>query len=108
MILNSIPCVSCFFYFNSLFFHLLTNYSSFVFCFSSLPHWQDCHELWSKKRRRQRQSGIVIEEQPPSKASRKETTSGTAAEPVKNSSPAPPQPAPVKAEPGPGDAVGQC
>uniref|UniRef100_A0ABK0L6L0 Cyclin-dependent kinase 12 n=1 Tax=Rattus norvegicus TaxID=10116 RepID=A0ABK0L6L0_RAT len=71
-----------------------------------LPHWQDCHELWSKKRRRQRQSGIVIEEQPPSKASRKETTSGTAAEPVKNSSPAPPQPAPVKAEPGPGDAVG--
>ncbi|GAB1296767.1 Cyclin-dependent kinase 12 [Apodemus speciosus] len=71
-----------------------------------LPHWQDCHELWSKKRRRQRQSGIVIEEPPPSKASRKETTSGTTAEPVKNSSPAPPQPAPVKAEPGPGDAVG--
>ncbi|MEJ1285370.1 cyclin-dependent kinase 12 [Cricetulus griseus] len=71
-----------------------------------LPHWQDCHELWSKKRRRQRQSGIVIEELPPSKASRKETTSGTTAEPVKNSSPAPPQPAPVKAEPGPGDAVG--
>ncbi|XP_039595296.1 cyclin-dependent kinase 12 [Polypterus senegalus] len=23
-----------------------------------LPHWQDCHELWSKKRRRQRQSGV--------------------------------------------------
>uniref|UniRef100_UPI00398F79A8 cyclin-dependent kinase 13-like isoform X2 n=1 Tax=Pristiophorus japonicus TaxID=55135 RepID=UPI00398F79A8 len=23
-----------------------------------LPHWQDCHELWSKKRRRQKQSGI--------------------------------------------------
>ncbi|XP_036012848.1 cyclin-dependent kinase 12 isoform X9 [Mus musculus] len=71
-----------------------------------LPHWQDCHELWSKKRRRQRQSGIVIEDPPPSKASRKETTSGTTAEPVKNNSPAPPQPAPVKAEPGPGDAVG--
>lgn len=71
-----------------------------------LPHWQDCHELWSKKRRRQRQSGIVIEEPPPPKASRKETTSGTTVEPVKNSSPAPPQPAPVKAEPGPGDAVG--
>ncbi|XP_031210384.1 cyclin-dependent kinase 12 isoform X2 [Mastomys coucha] len=71
-----------------------------------LPHWQDCHELWSKKRRRQRQSGIVIEEPPPSKISRKETTSGTSVEPVKNSSPAPPQPAPVKAEPGPGDAVG--
>lgn len=64
--------------------------------------------MWSKKRRRQRQSGIVIEEPPPPKASRKETTSGTTVEPVKNSSPAPPQPAPVKAEPGPGDAVGQC
>ncbi|XP_058560885.1 cyclin-dependent kinase 12 isoform X4 [Neofelis nebulosa] len=71
-----------------------------------LPHWQDCHELWSKKRRRQRQSGVVIEEPPPSKASRKETTSGTSAEPVKNSSPAPPQPAPGKVEPGTGDAVG--
>ncbi|XP_049634867.1 cyclin-dependent kinase 12 isoform X2 [Suncus etruscus] len=71
-----------------------------------LPHWQDCHELWSKKRRRQRQSGVVVEEPPPSKASRKETTSGTSAEPVKNSSPAPPQPAPVKAEPGAGDAIG--
>ncbi|KAJ8251271.1 hypothetical protein GJAV_G00219180 [Gymnothorax javanicus] len=23
-----------------------------------LPHWQDCHELWSKKRRRQRLSGL--------------------------------------------------
>ncbi|XP_008843519.1 cyclin-dependent kinase 12 isoform X3 [Nannospalax galili] len=71
-----------------------------------LPHWQDCHELWSKKRRRQRQSGVPTEEPPPSKASRKETTSGTTAEPVKNNSPAPPQPAPVKVEPGAGDAVG--
>lgn len=26
-----------------------------------LPHWQDCHELWSKKRRRQKQMGIVEE-----------------------------------------------
>ncbi|XP_032135124.1 cyclin-dependent kinase 12 isoform X4 [Sapajus apella] len=71
-----------------------------------LPHWQDCHELWSKKRRRQRQSGVVVEEPPPSKTSRKETTSGTSAEPVKNSSPAPPQPAPGKVEPGAGDAIG--
>ncbi|XP_017828611.1 cyclin-dependent kinase 12 isoform X2 [Callithrix jacchus] len=71
-----------------------------------LPHWQDCHELWSKKRRRQRQSGVVVEEPPPSKTSRKETTSGTSAEPVKNSSPAPPQPAPSKVEPGAGDAIG--
>uniref|UniRef100_A0A2K6KT53 Cyclin-dependent kinase 12 n=1 Tax=Rhinopithecus bieti TaxID=61621 RepID=A0A2K6KT53_RHIBE len=71
-----------------------------------LPHWQDCHELWSKKRRRQRQSGVVVEEPPPSKTSRKETTSGTNAEPVKSSSPAPPQPAPGKVEPGAGDAIG--
>lgn len=70
-----------------------------------LPHWQDCHELWSKKRRRQRQSGVVVEEPPPSKTSRKETTSGTSAEPVKNS-PAPPQPPPGKVEPGAGDAIG--
>ncbi|XP_011785345.1 PREDICTED: cyclin-dependent kinase 12 [Colobus angolensis palliatus] len=71
-----------------------------------LPHWQDCHELWSKKRRRQRQSGVVVEEPPPSKTSRKENTSGTNAEPVKSSSPAPPQPAPGKVEPGAGDAIG--
>ncbi|XP_007482376.1 cyclin-dependent kinase 12 isoform X1 [Monodelphis domestica] len=71
-----------------------------------LPHWQDCHELWSKKRRRQRQSGIVVEEPPLSKTSRKETTSGANVEPVKNNSPAPPQPAPVKVEPGAGDAIG--
>ncbi|EPY87160.1 cell division cycle 2-related protein kinase 7-like isoform 1, partial [Camelus ferus] len=71
-----------------------------------LPHWQDCHELWSKKRRRQRQSGVLVEEPPPPKASRKETISGTSAEPVKNSSPAPSQPAPGKVEPGTGDAIG--
>uniref|UniRef100_A0A2K5QZH7 Cyclin-dependent kinase 12 n=1 Tax=Cebus imitator TaxID=2715852 RepID=A0A2K5QZH7_CEBIM len=81
-------------------------YFPFALSFSSLPHWQDCHELWSKKRRRQRQSGVVVEEPPPSKTSRKETTSGTSAEPVKNSSPAPPQPAPGKVEPGAGDAIG--
>lgn len=81
---------------------------SFALSFFSLPHWQDCHELWSKKRRRQRQSGVVVEEPPPSKASRKETTSGTGAEPVKNNSPAPPQPAPVKVEPVAGDTIGQC
>lgn len=50
----------------------------------------------------------MVEEPPPSKASRKETTSGTSAEPVKNSSPAPPQPAPGKVEPGAGEAIGQC
>ncbi|XP_061300021.1 cyclin-dependent kinase 12 isoform X2 [Pezoporus flaviventris] len=72
-----------------------------------LPHWQDCHELWSKKRRRQRQSGIAVEEPPLSKVSRKETTSVPSTDPVKNnSSPVPPQPAQLKAEPGAADAVG--
>ncbi|NXG13227.1 CDK12 kinase, partial [Grallaria varia] len=72
-----------------------------------LPHWQDCHELWSKKRRRQRQSGMAVEELPVSKVSRKETTSVTSTDTVKNnSSPVPPQPAQLKAEPGAADAVG--
>ncbi|KAM9112637.1 cyclin-dependent kinase 12 isoform 3-T3 [Pangshura tecta] len=72
-----------------------------------LPHWQDCHELWSKKRRRQRQSGITVEEPPSSKVSRKEPTSVTSTDAVKNSSsPANPQPAPLKIEPGAGDAIG--
>ncbi|NXS33161.1 CDK12 kinase, partial [Pomatostomus ruficeps] len=73
-----------------------------------LPHWQDCHELWSKKRRRQRQSGMAVEEPPVSKVSRKEATSVTSTDTVKNnsSSPVPPQPAQLKAEPGAADAVG--
>ncbi|XP_073182305.1 cyclin-dependent kinase 12 isoform X3 [Lepidochelys kempii] len=72
-----------------------------------LPHWQDCHELWSKKRRRQRQSGITVEEPPSSKVSRKETTSVTSTDAVKNSSsPAHPQPVQLKIEPGAGDAIG--
>ncbi|XP_077108462.1 cyclin-dependent kinase 12 isoform X2 [Ranitomeya variabilis] len=61
-----------------------------------LPHWQDCHELWSKKRRRQRQSGIVIEEPPAIKAPRKESVTAPSADPIINNSPAPPEP--VKAE----------
>ncbi|XP_075702188.1 cyclin-dependent kinase 12 [Rhinoderma darwinii] len=61
-----------------------------------LPHWQDCHELWSKKRRRQRQSGIVVEEPPAIKAPRKEIVSVPAADPIKNNSPAPPEPAKVE------------
>ncbi|XP_033913827.1 cyclin-dependent kinase 12-like [Acipenser ruthenus] len=36
-----------------------------------LPHWQDCHELWSKKRRRQRQSGVA-EDVPVNKLPRKD------------------------------------
>lgn len=72
-----------------------------------LPHWQDCHELWSKKRRRQRQSGMALEEPPVSKVSRKETTSVPSTDTVKNnSSPVPTQPAQLKAEPGTADAVG--
>ncbi|XP_067825407.1 LOW QUALITY PROTEIN: cyclin-dependent kinase 12 [Heptranchias perlo] len=41
-----------------------------------LPHWQDCHELWSKKRRRQKQAGI-IEDPPVQKAARKDTAIST-------------------------------
>ncbi|KAK6311572.1 hypothetical protein J4Q44_G00172360 [Coregonus suidteri] len=37
----------------------------------NLPHWQDCHELWSKKRRRQRQSGLP-EDVPVPKVPRKD------------------------------------
>ncbi|XP_072260104.1 cyclin-dependent kinase 12 isoform X2 [Pyxicephalus adspersus] len=62
-----------------------------------LPHWQDCHELWSKKRRRQRQSGINLDEPPAIKAPRKESIATAGTEMVKNNSPAPPQP--VKTEP---------
>ncbi|RXM31881.1 Cyclin-dependent kinase 12 [Acipenser ruthenus] len=39
--------------------------------FAFLPHWQDCHELWSKKRRRQRQSGVA-EDVPVNKLPRKD------------------------------------
>ncbi|XP_066483903.1 cyclin-dependent kinase 12 isoform X2 [Tiliqua scincoides] len=71
-----------------------------------LPHWQDCHELWSKKRRRQRQSGIVVEEPPLAKVSRKEAVSITSTDSVKNhSSPAQPPPAQVKSQPGAGDSL---
>lgn len=46
-------------------------FSPNVNCFrpSSLPLWQDCHELWSKKRRRQKQ---IPEELAAPKAPRKE------------------------------------
>ncbi|KAK9395781.1 cyclin-dependent kinase 12 [Crotalus adamanteus] len=68
-----------------------------------LPHWQDCHELWSKKRRRQRQSGIVVEELPLAKVSRKDIASVISTDAIKNhSSPVPPQPAQIKTQPGAG------
>ncbi|XP_077171756.1 cyclin-dependent kinase 12 isoform X2 [Paroedura picta] len=70
-----------------------------------LPHWQDCHELWSKKRRRQRQSGILVEEPPLPKVSRKEAASSVSTEAVKNhSSPTPPPPAQIKTHPSAGDS----
>lgn len=79
----------------------------FVYCLSSLPHWQDCHELWSKKRRRQRQSGIAVEEPPLAKVSRKDTAAVISTEAIKNySSPVPPQPAQIKTQPGAGDPFG--
>ncbi|XP_054848548.1 cyclin-dependent kinase 12 isoform X2 [Eublepharis macularius] len=71
-----------------------------------LPHWQDCHELWSKKRRRQRQSGIILEEPPLAKVSRKETVSTISADTIKNhSSPAHPPPAQIKTHPSTGDSL---
>ncbi|XP_015269367.1 PREDICTED: cyclin-dependent kinase 12 isoform X2 [Gekko japonicus] len=74
-----------------------------------LPHWQDCHELWSKKRRRQRQSGILVEEPPLAKVSRKETASTVSTDAIKNhSSPAQPPPAQIKSHPSAGDSFGQC
>uniref|UniRef100_A0A8C5QXL9 Cyclin-dependent kinase 12 n=1 Tax=Leptobrachium leishanense TaxID=445787 RepID=A0A8C5QXL9_9ANUR len=64
-----------------------------------LPSWQDCHELWSKKRRRQRQSGVIIDEPPAIKAPRKEIVASQGVEPIRNSSPAPPQTAKVETVP---------
>ncbi|XP_051948542.1 cyclin-dependent kinase 12-like [Xyrauchen texanus] len=63
-----------------------------------LPHWQDCHELWSKKRRRQRQSG-VSEDLPVAKVPRKEPSGAPG---VENSRPPPsPPPPPSSAHPAP-------
>ncbi|XP_043073388.1 cyclin-dependent kinase 12 isoform X2 [Puntigrus tetrazona] len=64
-----------------------------------LPHWQDCHELWSKKRRRQRQSGVP-EDFPVAKAPRKEPAGPSGGE---NSRlpPSPPPPPPSSAHPAP-------
>ncbi|XP_067088620.1 cyclin-dependent kinase 12 isoform X1 [Osmerus mordax] len=59
-----------------------------------LPHWQDCHELWSKKRRRQRQSGLP-EDVPVPKVPRKDPTgasSGENSRPQASPAGAPPPP----------------
>ena len=63
-------------------------------CVRSLPHWQDCHELWSKKRRRQRQSGLP-EDVPVPKVPRKDPTgasSGENSRPQASPAGAPPPP----------------
>ncbi|XP_077051091.1 uncharacterized protein cdk12 [Siphateles boraxobius] len=66
-----------------------------------LPHWQDCHELWSKKRRRQRQSG-VSEDVPVAKVARKEPAGASAGENSRPPpSPPPPPPPPSSANPTP-------
>ncbi|KAK7139446.1 hypothetical protein R3I93_016552 [Phoxinus phoxinus] len=64
-----------------------------------LPHWQDCHELWSKKRRRQRQSG-VSEDTSVAKATRKEPAVASAGE-NSRPPPSPPPPPPPSANPAP-------
>ncbi|XP_076864409.1 uncharacterized protein cdk12 [Brachyhypopomus gauderio] len=56
-----------------------------------LPHWQDCHELWSKKRRRQRQSG-ASEDVPVPKVPQKDP--GGAASKENHPPPSPPAPPP--------------
>ncbi|XP_016313037.1 cyclin-dependent kinase 12-like [Sinocyclocheilus anshuiensis] len=66
-----------------------------------LPHWQDCHELWSKKRRRQRQSGVPEDfpDCPVAKVPRKEPAGPSGGE---NSRPPPsPPPPPSSAHPAP-------
>ncbi|XP_073678473.1 uncharacterized protein cdk12 [Garra rufa] len=66
-----------------------------------LPHWQDCHELWSKKRRRQRQSG-VLEELPVAKVPRKEPAGPSGGENSRPPAPpSPPPPPPSSAHPAP-------
>ncbi|XP_048058973.1 cyclin-dependent kinase 12 isoform X2 [Megalobrama amblycephala] len=64
-----------------------------------LPHWQDCHELWSKKRRRQRQSG-VSEDLPVAKVPRKEPAVASGGE-NSRPPPSPPPPPPSSAHPAP-------
>ncbi|XP_067282610.1 cyclin-dependent kinase 12 [Pseudorasbora parva] len=64
-----------------------------------LPHWQDCHELWSKKRRRQRQSG-VSEDIPVAKVPRKEPAGASGGE-NSRPPPSPPPPPPPSAHPAP-------
>ncbi|XP_026145009.1 cyclin-dependent kinase 12-like isoform X1 [Carassius auratus] len=64
-----------------------------------LPHWQDCHELWSKKRRRQRQSGVA-EDFPVAKVPRKEPAGPSGGE-NSRPPPSPPPPPPSSAHPAP-------
>lgn len=64
-----------------------------------LPHWQDCHELWSKKRRRQRQSGVP-EDVPVAKVPRKEPAGPSGGE-NSRPPPSPPPPPPSSAHPAP-------
>lgn len=69
-------------------------YHSLSLSLSSLPHWQDCHELWSKKRRRQRQSGLP-EDVPVPKVPRKDpsgASSGENSRPQASPAGAPPPP----------------
>uniref|UniRef100_A0A4W3HQL0 Cyclin dependent kinase 12 n=1 Tax=Callorhinchus milii TaxID=7868 RepID=A0A4W3HQL0_CALMI len=67
-----------------------------------LPHWQDCHELWSKKRRRQKQAGT--DDPPVQKASRKDTVIST--DDSRSSTPQAVQPVQSKAQPSTADVRG--
>lgn len=77
-------------------FDWLTSNCALLLCclLSSLPHHQDCHELWSKKRRRARQSGLP-EDVPVPKVPRKEaagTASGENSRTQSSPATAPPPP----------------
>ncbi|KAJ8253770.1 hypothetical protein COCON_G00203820 [Conger conger] len=67
-----------------------------------LPHWQDCHELWSKKRRRQRLSGLP-EDVPVPKVPRKDPAGAPSSDnsrpPVSPAGAPPPPPPPGRPPP---------
>ncbi|XP_043920739.1 cyclin-dependent kinase 13 isoform X2 [Protopterus annectens] len=69
-----------------------------------LPHWQDCHELWSKKRRRQKQMGIVDEVTAP-KIPRKDFPSSM--EDSRNNTPQGIQPSQIKPQVNSNSTVGK-
>lgn len=94
---------------------LFVVYKSYLGCNNlstvySLPHHQDCHELWSKKRRRARQSGVP-EDVPVPKVPRKDatgTSSGENSRPQASPAGAPPPEKPPPAANLESELSGNC